>query len=171
MPGQTWAEAAASFLGMWLAMMIAMLFPSPAFMLKRYRRIVDQTDETSLGKLTIIVATAYFVVWILFGVIIYALGTALAEIEMRHAMLASTVPVLTAICVVVAGAFQLTPWKAHHLACCRLAPVPEALEADISTAWWQGLSLGFHCSCCCVNLTVILLVLESWISALWLSSR
>jgi predicted metal-binding membrane protein len=32
------------------------------------------------------------------------------------------------------------------------------LEADIPTAWWQGLSFGFHCSCCCLNLTAILLV-------------
>jgi len=159
MPGQTWAEAAASFLGMWLVMMIAMMLPSVVFMLKRYRRIVGQTDQARLGRLSAIVAAAYFVVWTLLGVIVYALGSVLAEIEMRHSMLASTVPVLAAICVLVAGALQLTAWKAHHLACCRLAPKPETLEADVSTAWWQGLCLGFHCSCCCLNLTVILLVL------------
>src|SRR5690349_18834139 len=30
MPGQTWLDAAASFLGMWLVMMIAMMLPSLA---------------------------------------------------------------------------------------------------------------------------------------------
>src|SRR5262245_20298584 len=37
MPGQTWVGAAASFLGMWLVMMVAMMLPSLAPMLLRYR--------------------------------------------------------------------------------------------------------------------------------------
>jgi predicted metal-binding membrane protein len=78
-------------------------------MLKRYRRIVGQTEKIGLGKLTAIVAAAYFVVWTLLGVIVYGLGTVLAEVEMPHPMLASTVPVLGAICVLGAGAFQFTP--------------------------------------------------------------
>src|SRR5450432_4090 len=37
MPGQTWLGAIASFLGMWLVMMVAMMLPSLAPMLSRYR--------------------------------------------------------------------------------------------------------------------------------------
>src|SRR6516164_7491915 len=37
MPGQTWTGAAASFLGMWVAMTVAMMLPSVAPMLWRYR--------------------------------------------------------------------------------------------------------------------------------------
>ncbi len=40
MPGQTWPGAAASFLGMWLAMMAAMMLPSLVPMLWRYRQAV-----------------------------------------------------------------------------------------------------------------------------------
>jgi predicted metal-binding membrane protein len=37
MPGQTWSGAAASFLGMWVVMMVAMMLPSLVPMLWRYR--------------------------------------------------------------------------------------------------------------------------------------
>ena len=38
MPGQTWPGAAASFLGMWVVMMVAMMLPSLVPMLWRYRQ-------------------------------------------------------------------------------------------------------------------------------------
>src|SRR5215467_5890936 len=43
MPGQTWPGAAASFAGMWILMMIAMMLPSLAPTLWRYRRAVGRT--------------------------------------------------------------------------------------------------------------------------------
>ena len=42
MPGQTWPGAAASFLGMWVVMMVAMMLPSLVPMLRRYRQAVDR---------------------------------------------------------------------------------------------------------------------------------
>jgi predicted metal-binding membrane protein len=41
MPGQTWLGAAASFLGMWVVMMVAMMLPSLVPVLWRYREAVD----------------------------------------------------------------------------------------------------------------------------------
>src|SRR5439155_21662824 len=49
MPGQTWPGAAASFLGMWVVMMVAMMLPSLVPMLRRYRESVVRTGETRLG--------------------------------------------------------------------------------------------------------------------------
>ena len=51
MPGQTWFGAAASFLGMWIVMMVAMMLPSLVPMLGRYREAVGRTGETRLGPL------------------------------------------------------------------------------------------------------------------------
>src|SRR6185295_8442546 len=42
MPGQTWTGAVASFLGMWVLMMVAMMLPSLAPMLLRYRQAVGR---------------------------------------------------------------------------------------------------------------------------------
>ncbi len=52
MPGQTLAGAAASFLGMWVVIMVAMMLPSLVPMLWRYRQAVGRTGETRLGRLT-----------------------------------------------------------------------------------------------------------------------
>jgi hypothetical protein len=45
MPGQTWLDTAASFLGMWVVMMVAMMLPSSVPMLWRYRRAVGWVSE------------------------------------------------------------------------------------------------------------------------------
>ena len=55
MPGQTWPGAAASFLGMWVVMMVAMMLPSLVPMLWRYRQAVGRTGETRLDRLTALV--------------------------------------------------------------------------------------------------------------------
>jgi predicted metal-binding membrane protein len=79
---------------------------------------------------------------------------------MQQPALARAVPIVIGAVVLIAGALQLTAWKAHHLACCREAPGRgHALPADASTAWRHGLRLGLHCSYCCAGLMAVLLVL------------
>jgi predicted metal-binding membrane protein len=159
MPGQTWPGAAATFLGMWIVMMVAMMLPSLVPMLGRYREAVGRTGETRLGSLTALVGVGYFLVWTAFGMVAYPLGVVLAEVEMRQPALSRAVPIAVGVVVLVAGALQLSAWKARHLACCREAPGRgRTLPADAGTAWRHGLRLGLHCCRCCVGLTAILLV-------------
>ena len=102
----------------------------------------------------------YFSVWTVFGVAAFALGVALAAIEMQVPALARAVPIAVGVVVLIAGALQFTAWKARHLACCREAPGRGGtLPADAGTAWRHGLRLGVHCTCCCAGLTAILLVI------------
>src|SRR5262245_59638598 len=63
MPDQSWLEAAASFLGMWVVMMVAMMMPSLIPMLSRYRRAVGRAGGPRLGRLTALVGVGYFAVW------------------------------------------------------------------------------------------------------------
>jgi predicted metal-binding membrane protein len=183
MPGQTWAGAAASFLGMWIAMMVAMMLPSFAPMLRRYRQAVGMTSVTRLDGLTAIVGAGYFFVWILFGMVVFPLGVTLAEVEMRQPALARAVPAAIGVVVLIAGALQFSSWKARHLACCREGPAfargdhlelrrgfavaasgrgggggPDTVAADPGSAWRYGLRLGLHCSQCCAGPMAILLV-------------
>ncbi len=160
MPGQTWPAAAASFLGMWIVMMIAMMLPSLVPMLRRYRQAISWTSQTRLDRLTVLVGGGYFFVWTLFGIAVFPLGVTLAAIEMRHPVLARAVPVAAVVVILIAGALQLTAWKARHLACCREAPGRGCtLPADAGTAWRHGLRLGLYCSQCCAGPIVILLVI------------
>ena len=144
MPG-----AAASFLGMWVVMMVTMMLPSLLPMLWRYRQAVGGTGERRLGRLTVIVGIGYFFVWTVFGMAAFPLGAAL-----EHAA-----PLAVGVIVLIAGALQFTAWKAHQLGCCRESlPPGHTLSADAGTAWRHGVRLGVHCSQCCAGLIAILLV-------------
>jgi predicted metal-binding membrane protein len=160
MPGQSWTASAAMFLLMWLTMMVAMMLPSLVPMLRRYRNAVGWRGETRLGRLTTLVGAGYFFVWTVFGVVTFAVGAALASIEMRQPALAHAVPVAAGVVVLVAGAIQFTTWKANRLACCRKAHMNRcALTPDAGTAWRHGLLLGIDCGYCCAGLIVVLLVI------------
>jgi predicted metal-binding membrane protein len=167
MPGQTWSGAAASFLGMWVVMMVAMMLPSLVPMLWRFRQAVGRTGQavsrtgkSRLGRLTALVGVGYFFVWTVFGMAAFPLGVALAAVEMQWPSLARAVPIAVGVVILIAGALQFTAWKAHHLACCREAPGRgRTLPADAGTAWRHGLRLGLHCSYCCAGLTAIFLVI------------
>ncbi|CAB3793383.1 hypothetical protein LMG28614_03708 [Paraburkholderia ultramafica] len=159
MCGQTWAGATASFLGMWIVMMVAMMLPSLTPMLWRYRQAVGGTGGTRLGRLTVLVGVGYFAVWTAFGIAAFVSGVALAALAMRLPALARAVPVALGVVVLIAGALQCTAWKARQLECCRAAPGHcGGLPADAGTAWRHGLRLGLHCGYCCAGLTVVLLV-------------
>jgi predicted metal-binding membrane protein len=160
MHGQTWPGAAAAFLGMWTVMMVAMMLPSLAPMLWRYRQAVGGTGVTRLGRLTTLVGAGYFFGWGVFGMAAFSLGAALAAITMQQPELASAVPITVGGVLLMAGCLQLTAWKARHLAYCREAPGRGcALPADAGTAWRHGLRLGLHCTLCCAGLMAILLVI------------
>ena len=160
MPGQTWPGAAASFLGMWVVMMVAMMLPSLVPMLWRYRQAVGRTGERRLGRLTALVGVGYFFVWTVFGMLAFPLGVALAALEIQQLALARTVPIAVGAVVLIAGSLQFTAWKAHHLACCRGAPGRgRTLPADAGTAWRHGLRFGLHCGYCCAGPTAVLLVM------------
>jgi predicted metal-binding membrane protein len=160
MPGQTWIGAAAWFLAMWVVMMAAMMLPSLAPMLGRYRQAISRTGESRLTSLTLLAGLGYFFVWALFGLAIFPLGVLLATAEMEHSELARAVPMAIGVVILIAGAVQLTSWKARHLASCRETPAPgRTLLPDVGTAWRQGVRFGFHCGLSCANLTAILLVI------------
>jgi predicted metal-binding membrane protein len=158
MPGQTWPGAAASFLGMWVVMMVAMMLPSLVPMLWRYRRAVGRAGERRLRRLTALAGAGYFFVWTACGMAAFPLGVALAAAEMQLPALARAAPIAVGVVVLIAGALQFTAWKARHLACCREGlGCGCTLPADAGTAWRHGLRLGLHCSYCCGGLTAILL--------------
>jgi len=139
---------------------VAMMLPSLVPMLRRYREAVGSPGETHLGRLTALVGVGYFLVWTVVGMAAFALGVALAAVEMQEPALARAVPIAVGGVVLAAGSFQLTAWKARHLTCCREEPGRgRTLPADAGTAWRHGLRLGLHCSHCCAGLMAILLVI------------
>ncbi len=78
MPGQSWLGAAATFIGMWSVMMVAMMLPVLVPMLCAIGR-----QSRTAARYATLVAAGYFTVWTLCGVVVFPLGLALAEIAMR----------------------------------------------------------------------------------------
>lgn len=159
MPGQSWPGAAASFAGMWIVMMVAMMLPSFVPTLWRYRQAVSGLSMLRVDLLTILAALGYFSVWGLLGFAAFPIGVALADAEMQHPTLAHAVPFMASVVVMLAGLIQFTSWKARQLACCRAATLcPCTAPTDAHSAFKYGLRLGIHCMYCCAGLTAILLV-------------
>jgi predicted metal-binding membrane protein len=160
MPGETWFGAAASFVGMWITMMTAMMLPSFMPMLWRYREAVSGSIHTSLAWLSTVVGAGYFLIWTLAGMVIFPVGATLALFEMHHVSLARAVPLLTGLGVLLIGVLQFSAWKVRQLACCRVEQrCCRSFSADVGTAWRHGIRLGIHCVHCCAGLTVVLLIM------------
>src|SRR5581483_1520241 len=94
------------------------------------------------------------------GTTVFALGEAFGALQMRMPALSHAAPAATGMIVLLAGALQLSAWKAHYLGCCRRAPQcgQAALPSPASAALRYGLRLGMHCCLCCASLTAVLVV-------------
>lgn len=159
MCGRTWARTAASFLGMWVVMMVAMMLPSQVPMLRRYVRAAEEACSARPARLATIAGFGYLGVWTAIGIVVFPIGAALASLAIESPPLARGVPVMTGMAVAVMGALQFTAWKARRLACCRAAPDDQARSADAIAAWRHGLRHGVDCARCCGNLMAIALAL------------
>jgi predicted metal-binding membrane protein len=151
MPGQGWPAAIAMFLLMWLAMMVAMMLPSAAPMFLRFRP----------GATAALVAWGYFAVWLLAGLVVYALGAAWALAAMRSAVLSRAAPALGGALLVFAGTLQFSRWKTLGLARCR-EPLRRGSRASGCTgpeALGEGLRQGLSCVVCCSGPMLALLSL------------
>src|SRR5215203_3614307 len=115
MPGQTWPGAASVFLGMWGVMMVPMMLPSLTPALLDYRARVGGTAAARLGHLTALVAGGYFAVWLALGVAAYPIGAAFMSLTMQQPAVSRAVPAAIAAVVLIAGALQLTAWRARRL--------------------------------------------------------
>jgi predicted metal-binding membrane protein len=158
MPGQTWLDVTASFVGMWISMMVAMMLPSLVPTLRRFRRAVGGGGRR-LGWLTLAAGTGYFSVWAAIGGVVFAAGAVLAAFEMQQPAFARAVPLIAGLIVSSAGAAQCTAWKAHYLSTCREASERVASsQTDARAAWQYGLHVGVQCVCCCAGSMLTLLV-------------
>ncbi|NRO99060.1 DUF2182 domain-containing protein [Paraburkholderia sp. NMBU_R16] len=158
--GETWLGAAASFVGMWTVMMVAMMLPSLGPMLMRYREAIGAASETRLALHSALFASGYFLVWAACGLGIFIMGAALTSAEMRLPALAHGAPFAIGAVVLIAGATQFTTWKTRQLACCRTAPGSGgAICRNTDAPLRHGIHFGWRCVHCCAGLTATLVVI------------
>ena len=114
-----------------------------------------------LRPLTVLVGAGYFCVWTVFGMAAFAVGVALAALEMQMAGAGA--------CRSGRGCAGRARRRRASVHCvegaspCLLpggAGAPRLrIAGGAGTAWRYGLRLGLHCRYCCAGLTAILLVI------------
>ncbi|KRE17340.1 hypothetical protein ASE66_31110 [Bosea sp. Root483D1] len=153
--GGSWPAAAGSFLGMWIAMTLAMMLPSLAPVLWRCREAALHSGETRAGLCAALAGLGYLGVWTALGLAVFVGGAALLEVAMRWPRLACFMPLLAAVIVIAAGAFQVSALKGDLLGCCQQIA---QRGAGALAAMRQGLRLGLACCASCAGLIALLLV-------------
>lgn len=145
--------SATVFFSMWVAMMIAMMFPSAAPMVAMYGRM-RRDDPLSVGLFT----GSYLALWVAFGAVAFGLGW-LVEDRVSHSMwIANNWARGGGSLIVVAGLYQLTPLKDVCLRHCRtpLGFVMVHWRDGRRGAVEMGVRHGLYCVGCCWLLFLIL---------------
>jgi len=157
--GPTMGVAAPLFMAIWIVMMVAMMFPTAAPIILAFHAV--QSRKYARGEsfvATWVFLAAYLFVWSASGLIAYA-GAVLAEATAgRLGMTSIQTARIGGVLLIVAGLYQLSPWKYVCLAKCR-TPM-----SFIVTSWREGrggairmgLEHGLYCLGCCWLLFVIL---------------
>jgi predicted metal-binding membrane protein len=151
------------YVGAWVVMMAAMMFPSIAPMVLMYRRIHKRRRE--LGKArpgaTTLFVAGYLIAWTAFGLAAYGLLQAIRSLSIDAFSWSEGGRYLAGGVIVVAAAYQLTPAKDVCLRKCR-GPLDFVLgywRSGYSGALRMGVEHGAWCVGCCWALMAALFAL------------
>jgi len=161
MPRAADAGALALTFVMWTVMMVGMMLPSAAPTVLLYGALVRKNGErgTVLPGVWIF-AGAYLLVWTGFSVAATLLQSLLEQTSLLTPAMTSASTALSAVALVVAGAYQLTPLKQTCLSKCRnpLEFFVTRWRAGRAGAFRMGLEHGAYCVGCCWALMLLLFV-------------
>ena len=156
---------------MWIVMMIAMMLPSAGPVGMLHARFVRAKNGGEPAYLTGMFLVGYCVVWAGFSTV-----AALVQAYLERSQLMSPVAmalfssVAGGITLVVAGAFQFSPWKNACLHQCR-TPIGFLMtewQDGASGSFVMGLKNGLFCLGCCWAIMALLFV-GGVMSMLWMA--
>jgi predicted metal-binding membrane protein len=147
-----------SFAATWLVMMAAMMLPSAVPVVLEFARRAERRRGWPLA--TGVLAITYLGVWLVFGVVCYAIYTALRMPWPKQ-------PIAVGLALALAGVYSLSPIKrASQVRCRELCalhgPLPFNLMRSAAVA---GVRYGLSCMGCSAALMVAMVLLG--MSSLW----
>jgi predicted metal-binding membrane protein len=158
----TMGMAAPLFIAMWMAMMVAMMFPAAAPMILAFAR--TQTRKRADGGEyvpTWLFVAPYVGVWTALGALGYVIAAAFSAVAGDSMWAMDNLPRIAGLLLVAAGVYQLTPMKRVCLARCRtpLSFMLSYWRDGRRGAMSMGLRHGLFCLGCCWALFLVLLPL------------
>ena len=146
------------FAATWVVMMAAMMLPSAIPIVVEFARTAERRRGWQVA--TGVLAVTYLGVWLIFGVVCYAIYTVLR-------MPWANQPVVVGLALALAGVYSFTPIKRASQARCRElcalhGPLPFSLMRSAAVA---GVRYGLSCMGCSAALMVAMVLLG--MSSLW----
>ncbi len=146
---------------MWAIMMVGMMLPSVIPMTLLYAGMARKAERqgTPMAPISAFVS-GYIAMWCLFSVGATVVQWGLREASMLSPMMVANSHVLAVALLIVAGVYQLTPWKTVCLEHCRSPArfIAEHWRAGVSGAFRLGFHHGAFCLGCCWALMGLLFV-------------
>ena len=152
------------FLGIWVTMMAAMMFPSVAPIALLHARVADGRSPTWLFL------AGYLAVWTAFGLAAYVVFRGIASLDLGFLSWDEHGPLVAGGAIAAAGVYQLTPLKRVCLKHCRtpLRFITDSWRDGRLGALRMGAGHGAFCVGCCLGLMLVLFVLGV-MSLLWMA--
>jgi predicted metal-binding membrane protein len=146
---------------MWTVMMAGMMLPSAAPALLIYGGVIRKSPDGERAAAHVYAfAAGYLVVWTFFSLVATVLQRLLSDALLLTPMMDSRDPLFGGILLVVAGAYQFTPYKRTCLSACR-SPVEfltRHWRRGVAGGFYLGLANGLFCLGCCWALMLLLFV-------------
>jgi len=157
--GLTMGMGAPLFLAIWVAMMVAMMFPTAAPMILTFARV--HAGKRQRGQPFVpawVFVSSYLVVWTVFGALAYAVAVGAEKAAGQSMWLMDNAARLGGGVLILAGLYQLSPLKRACLSKCR-TPLDFILGSwrdGYGGSFRMGLEHGAYCLGCCWVLFVML---------------
>ena len=138
---------------MWAVMMIGMMLPSATPLILAVRRM----GQSGAGQ-SYLLALGYLLVWASFSIGATLLQWGLGALLVLTPMMEVSSRNAAAVFLIVAGAYQWTPWKHACLTVCQ-SPLAFLMRRWRSGAWGafrMGVEHGAYCVGCCWALMLLL---------------
>jgi predicted metal-binding membrane protein len=163
----------ASFLGLWLTMMTAMMLPSVTPMVLTFARVhAQRTVRGGADSVpTWVFVAGYFAVWTGYGLLAYGFFVVAHDLGSSLLTWDGNGHYLAGGAIAAAGTYQLTPARAVCLRHCRspLHFLAHGWREGRIGALRLGVVHGSYCVGCCFGLLVILFALGV-MSLFWMAS-
>jgi predicted metal-binding membrane protein len=145
------------FLGVWVVMMAAMMFPSVAPTVALYSKMTKQRSPLSPFAFV----AGYLLTWALAGVAAYAIASAATRLAGGHLSWTSAGRPIAGATLLIAAVYELTPLKDVCLGKCRspLGALLGSWRGGLSGAVRMGAKNGAWCVGCCWALMASLFAL------------
>ena len=157
--GPTMGMTVPLFLAAWVAMMVAMMFPTAAPMIMMFATV--STGKRQRGQPfvpTWIFVGSYLMIWVAFGVLADIVAVGAGALSKQSIWVMENAPRLGGLLLLLAGAYQLSPLKNVCLTKCRspLSFILTSWRDGPTGAVRMGLKHGAYCLGCCWLLFAIL---------------